>query len=82
MRKNESNQAEAATDSLRLTNYLLDCDTDRKSRNQATAKIFNELCRQLKKQKNSPKDIIDDIKYLISDYLENANIELYSMREG
>ena len=82
MKKNANHQAEATTEPLSLTNHLLDCGADRKGRTQATAKIFNDLCIQLKKQNNSPKDVIDDIKYLISDYLENANVESYSLQEG
>ncbi len=68
---------EASNEPLQLPNHLLTYDNDRRGRVQATARIFLDLCRLLRKQKNSPKDMIEDIKYLITDYLDTANPESY-----
>ena len=82
MKKKQNNQATVASETLTLTNHLLECAIDAKGRSQATAKIFNDLCKLLKKQNNSPKDMIDDIRYLIADYLENTSTDSYTFQEG
>ncbi len=72
MKNAENNQLAEAIDCITIANHLKQCRKDRKGKCQALSAIFNDVCKAVKKEKNSPKDLIDDIRYLINDYLENA----------
>jgi len=75
MKNAENNQIAATIGQISIPNYLENCRKDRKGRCQAISSIFNDLCKAIKKEKNSPRDLIDDIRYLVNDYLENATQE-------
>lgn len=75
MKNSEIKSPNSEKEQISINNSFLNCKRDRKGKYRATAEIFTELCQIIKKEKNSPKDVIDDINYLIIDYLENSNNE-------
>ncbi len=71
MKNAEINQFAGTFNQISIPNHLENCRKDKKGKSQAISAIFNDLCKALKQQKNSPKDLIEDIHYLVNDYLEN-----------
>ncbi len=53
-----------------LNNYVENCGTGNIERFQAVYAIFKELCNELRHSKNSPREMVEDIRFLIDDYVE------------
>lgn len=59
-----------------INNYLATSQRDKISRCQALYGIFKDVFQEMRHQKNSPRDIVDDIKFIIDDYFENEMINI------